>query len=235
MAAYAALDPIRVIDTIEKLRARITERFPSAGLEKVCIDLGAAARRTSGETNYIQAPNILLRGGVALVMALGLFLMIGLARVLRLDDHAPGAVDFVQGVEAVLNIVLLAGAGIAFLLTLETRLKRARAIAALQELRGLVHVIDMHQLTKDPGMIGGARTSASPDRDLTAFELSRYLDYCSEMLSLAAKIAALYAQAGRDSQIEEAASDLERLCASLSQKIWQKITILRTAGEAPAA
>ncbi|MET0545057.1 MAG: hypothetical protein ABWZ40_01990, partial [Caulobacterales bacterium] len=73
-----------------------------------------------------------------------------------------------------------------------------------------------------------ARTSASPDRDLTAFELSRYLDYCSEMLSLSAKIAALYAQAARDSQIEEAASDIERLAASLSQKIWQKITILRT-------
>jgi hypothetical protein len=179
-------------------------------------------------------PNLPLRAGVGIVLLAGIALLVSLARLLHLDEHAPDAVGFVQGVEACLNIVLLAGAGIAFLLTVESRLKRARALSALQELRGLIHVIDMHQLTKDPAMLGGARTSASPERDLTPFELSRYLDYCSEMLSLSAKIAALYAQAARDAQTENAASDIERLAANLSQKIWQKITILQPHGAAPA-
>lgn len=230
MANPASLDPALVVATIDRLRDRIRERFPNAGLERVCASLADAARRTAAETDYIKAPNLLVRTGVGFVLALSLFLVFAATRHLSLSSGAPKALEIVQGVDASINVVLLAAAGVAFLLTIETRLKRRRAIAALQELRGLVHVIDMHQLTKDPGMIGGARTSASPDRDLTPFELQRYLDYCSEMLSLTAKIAALYAQAARDAQTEESASDIERLAANLSQKIWQKISILRVAG-----
>ena len=230
--AIVALDPALVVTTIERLRDRIHQRFPNSGLERVCVSLAEAAKRTASETAYIQAPNIVLRSGVGLVLALGLFLVIAAIRNLNLNPGAPKALEIVSGVDASINVLLLAAAGVAFLLTIETRLKRRRAIAALQEIRGLVHVIDMHQLTKDPGMIGGARTSASPDRDLTPFELQRYLDYCTEMLSLAAKIAALYAQAARDAQTEEAASDIERLATNMSQKVWQKISIVRLSGGA---
>lgn len=65
---------------------------------------------------------------------------------------------------------------------------------------------------------------------MTAFELTRYLDYCSEMLSLSAKIAALYAQSTSDSVVIEAASDLSTLTTNLSSKIWQKITIVQASG-----
>jgi len=37
-----------------------------------------------------------------------------------------------------------------FLTTLESRVKRARALAMIHELRSIAHIIDMHQLTKDP-------------------------------------------------------------------------------------
>ena len=52
---------------------------------------------------------------------------------------------------------------------------------ALHELRGVAHVIDMHQLTKDPrGMkFKAIATASSPERTLTPFQLTRYLDYCS--------------------------------------------------------
>ena len=39
---------------------------------------------------------------------------------------------------------------------------------------------------------------------MTPFELTRYLDYCSEMLSLTAKIAALYAQSSSDAVVIDA-------------------------------
>jgi hypothetical protein len=220
------LDPAMIVATIDRLRERIQQRFPKSGLERVCASLGEAARQSAAETAYIQAPNLLLRAGVAIVLALSVFLVIAASRSMELNPGAPRALEIVQGVDASINVLLLAAAGVAFLLTLESRLKRRRAVTALQEVRGLIHVIDMHQLTKDPGMIGGARTSASPDRDMTPFEMQRYLDYCSEMLSLAAKIAALYAQAARDSQVEESVSDIERLASNLSQQVWQKITIL---------
>jgi len=39
---------------------------------------------------------------------------------------------------------------------------------------------------------------------MTPFELGRYLDYCSEMLSLTGKVAALYAQDLDDPVVVEA-------------------------------
>ena len=54
----------------------------------------------------------------------------------------------------------------------------------------------------------------------------RYIDYCSEMLSLAAKVAALHAQSFPDAVVLETVNDLERLATGLSQKIWQKIIII---------
>jgi hypothetical protein len=91
----------------------------------------------------------------------------------------------------------------------------------------------MHQLTKDPSgaIIGGKATASSPARKLTPFELTRYLDYCSEMLSLAAKVAALYAQSTKDPVVIEAASDLAQITSNLSNKIWQKINIVQIGGQ----
>jgi hypothetical protein len=116
------------------------------------------------------------------------------------------------------------GAGVLFLVTFEARTKRAEALADLHELRSIVHVIDMHQLTKDP--TAGVPTMNSPARTLSPYELTRYLDYCSELLSLAAKVAALYAQSSTDPVVIDAVNDLERLTTNLSQKIWQKITLV---------
>ena len=58
--------------------------------------------------------------------------------------------------------------------------------------------------------------------------MTRYLDYCSEMLSLTSKVAVLFAQGFPDPVVTEAVSDIERIAAGLSQKIWQKIMILET-------
>lgn len=60
------------------------------------------------------------------------------------------------------------------------------------------------------------------------FELGRYLDYCSEMLSLISKLAFLYVQNFTDPIAQEAVNDLEDLTNGLSQKIWQKIMLLKS-------
>jgi hypothetical protein len=103
--------------------------------------------------------------------------------------------------------------------------------------RSIIHVIDMHQLTKDPSMavsVAG-KTASSPPRMLSRFELARYLDYCSEMVSLTSKVAVLYAQTFPDPVVTEAVSEIERVGVGLSQKIWQKIMILETVGTNVAA
>jgi hypothetical protein len=155
-----------------------------------------------------------------------------LIKILPFVDFTKTTADNVytvlQGVEATMNILVLIGAALLFLFTVEERMKRKRALKALHELRSIIHVIDMHQLTKDPSAIIGALapTEHSPKRTLSASELIRYLDYCSEMLSLTSKVAALYAQSLPDPVVTDAVSDIERLTTNLSQKVWQKIMIL---------
>jgi hypothetical protein len=58
--------------------------------------------------------------------------------------------DLVQFTEAGLGAIVFLGAAVLFLVTVELRMKRSRALAALHELRALAHVVDMHQLAKDP-------------------------------------------------------------------------------------
>lgn len=55
---------------------------------------------------------------------------------------------------------------------------------------------------------------------MTEYELGRYLDYCSEMLSLVSKIAFLYVQDFDDTEASESVNNLETLTTGLSQKVW---------------
>ena len=82
--------------------------------------------------------------------------------------------------EAGLNEIVLIGAGIAFLVTIEVRTKRRRVIEAVSRLECIAHIIDAHQLTKDPDGITNfsVPTVHSPKRTLGDYELRRYLDYC---------------------------------------------------------
>ena len=109
----------------------------------------------------------------------------------------------------------------------------ARAIDRLmpvvyEELRAIAHIVDMHQLTKDPDKLlhPEGDTVSSPERTLTRDELGRYLDYCSELLSLTSKLAALYAERFNDSVVLQAVDEVEALTTGLSAKIWQKIMVL---------
>lgn len=229
MAMYRALDADKIIATIDQLKLRIDERFPGAGLAGVARDLSAAARDTDRKAASLARPSLAIQGAVALVIAA--FLAFVIYAVINIPAPTnTEATNIVQTLEATANLVVLAGVAIVFLISLQRRLKRTQALKALHQLRSLVHVIDMHQLTKDPSLALGQErdTAASPKREMTAFELGRYLDYSSEMLSLTGKVAALYAQDLDDPVVIEAVNDIEMLATNLSRKIWQKIAILQT-------
>ncbi|MBD3794779.1 MAG: hypothetical protein IE878_04920 [Epsilonproteobacteria bacterium] len=73
-------------------------------------------------------------------------------------------------------------------------------------------------------------TQSSPKLMMNPKSLIRYLHYCTELLSLTGKIAALYGQKLEDATIIRNINDIEELTTSLSQKIWQKIIILKGSG-----
>ena len=136
--------------------------------------------------------------------------------------------DFLQGLDSAVNALVLLGGAVFFLVTWERRIRRSRVLKALHVLRSFAHIIDMHQLTKDPERVvgPGPSTPSSPKRTLSPFELTRYLDYCSEMLALISKIGALYVQRIEDPATLSAVDDLADLTTGLSRNIWQKIIIL---------
>ena len=227
-AMYRTLAPDKILSTLDRLADRVGDRFPASGLRSVCQELAAVGRETQARTERIQRPNVVLRSVTLALATGGAVLLAYVASIIEVKRDAENLFGVLQGIDAAVNILIVMGAAAFFLSSLEARWKRQQALAHLHELRSIVHVIDMHQLTKDPAALiaDGPETRSSPKRTLTPFELARYLDYCSELLSLAAKIAALYAQASRDGQVQAAVTDIERLSANLSQKVWQKIMII---------
>lgn len=225
---YRSLDSEKIVDTIAILSRRIDERFPESGLGKVCRELLTIAGESQERSVWIAKPNRPLQVITWLVL---IIMASGLIVVLTHTAWPRGGFDLVglvQGLEAGLNITILFGAAALFLITVDVRIKRTRALKAIHELRALAHVIDMHQLTKDPERLraNGQDTASSPKRTLRAPELIRYLDYCSEMLSLIGKLAALYVQKFDDPVALAAVNEVEELTSGLSRKIWQKIMIL---------
>ena len=230
--SYLRLDPNQIIETVEVLNRRIRERFPGANLNKVCDSLLDVSRKAQVRSDEISRPMYVLRL-LTLLLIVGIASMfVQLFRQFHLKDANPSLENILQMVDAGFQTLVVVGATIVFLITLESRVKRGRCLRAIHELRSIAHIIDMHQLTKDPDrlLMAGPDTISSPQRTMTAFELTRYLDYCIEMLSLAGKIAALYIQHFEDPEAVSAVNDLEDLTSGLSRKIWQKIMVLPSAG-----
>jgi hypothetical protein len=225
---FDALDPQKILDTARLLEGRVAGRFPDRGLRQVAAALVARAETTIAETRALQPPIWGLRLLVAAVVLAGALIFALVGSVIPLNQLGQRSISSFEGIEAGLNIAVLAGLALAALIQLEARVKRRRVAAGLHRLRAMVHVIDMHQLTKDPVALlpGYTPRAESPTRDLTAPELERYLDYSSEMLSLIGKLAALYAQSVPDEGVASAVNDIETLCGQLSRKIWQKITLI---------
>ena len=228
MNSYRNLASQKIADTLTTLAQRIGERFPGSGLLQVCRELIVMAEQTSERADRIARPNVPLIAGIWLLLLLAAGTIVWLLGKATQLEASTELTNVMQGVDAGVSLLIVLGGAAFYLSSLESRWRRRAVLKALHEFRSIAHVIDMHQLTKDPSALGGPRTSSSPDREMTRFELVRYLSYCSEMLSLASKSAAVYAEKIDDPAVVDAVGDIERLTTNLSQKIWQKITLVET-------
>lgn len=232
-AKFRRLDPEKIIDTVRALHGRIEARFPGSGLGKVVAELLLVSEETVTRAQWIQRPHLALRAG-AVALSFGIVaLLIGLLiniRQFQFNDFT----NSVQALDASISSVVFVGAAILFLVSWESRIKRNRALKAIHELRALAHIVDMHQLTKDPeSALRSAPSEFTRRRSMTQFELTRYLDYCSDAMALISKIAVLYVQGFQDPILLDAVDDVEDLTAGFSRKIWQKITILENLNRPP--
>jgi hypothetical protein len=226
------LEVDRVVETAERLGHRIKERFPTSGLCRVGAQLIEITRERKSQLDRLSRPIWPVRivaGAVSVLL-----IVVGITAIVVAVGISPevgNRADVIQAILALVDEVVLIGVAILFLMAWEGRIKRTDALRALYELRSLAHIIDMHQLTKDPENIVHAQagTTSSPERRMTRFELGRYLDYCSELLSITSKLAALRVQDLRDPVVLGAVRDVESLAGNLQNKIWQKKQILELA------
>jgi hypothetical protein len=235
---YLSLDIEKIVATCRGARDRVAERFPESGLSQVAGELFSVSTQAAELSRWLARPHLALRTLAGLGIAAVIILVFGVVFNMKLKFSFSSAAEFLQGAEAAINEIVFLGIAVLFFVTLEVRLKRRRALKAIHQLRSLAHIIDLHQLTKDPHRIvtGQAAEDALPRRPLKPLELMYYLDYCTDLLALISKIAALYIQNFDDPVTLAAVNEVEHLTNGLSRKIWQKIAmldrIMRSEGEA---
>ena len=224
---YRSLDATKIVETSAALAARIVGRFPKADLSRIAGEVETVARESAERAAWCAAPQWAVRALVGVLTFLGMFLLVRLSMSLKLARvESMAAPDFLQLVYNAVQDVVLAGVALVFVWSWEARIKRGRALRALHELRSLAHIVDMHQLAKDPKSLLHGRPDASDRPPMTRDDLIRYLIYCSDLLALLSKIAALFAQELADPTVLGAVNEIEELTTGLSQKIWQKITLV---------
>ncbi|PUA79747.1 hypothetical protein [Nocardioides currus] len=215
--------------TVETLSTRIATRFPTRGLTRVAVELTRLAEDVSSGAASSRARlrwvRLASRIGVGLVV-----LATVAALVLAMQDagRVDSSVDWLPLIESAINDLVFVAIAVFFLHALPNRIERGQLLGLLHRLRSLAHIVDMHQLTKDPERLRDdfVTTSASPDLDLDRSGMEHYLDYCSELLSLIGKVAALCAEESRDPLVLDTVSTIETLTTGMSRKIWQKISLL---------
>jgi len=233
---HKILDAPRISRTIGKLVRRIEERFGQSGLLNVARELEQLSIKATDQVDEIAKPNLWWRALVATVLlVLTIVFVVAVSAVIqrvKLEGQV-SLLDLLGALEAATNELVFIGLALIFIVNIERRYKRKRALNAMHELRSIAHVIDMHQLTKDPSVYSASLsgTLSSPKRSLTLAELMRYLNYCSELLSLTGKVAALYIQRFDDEVTLASAGEVENLVTGLCQKIWQKIVIAEELSE----
>ena len=229
---FRRLDSGKILETARALTARVGERFPDSGLRRMSAELVGVGQDIGRQSLWLGRPVwpiralSILTGFAMVALAIGIVLAV----LYRPSALYQSKSELVQALDAVVNLIVLLGAALWFLVSWEQRFKRGRALGSLHVLRSMAHIIDMHQLTKDPERIleSGPATATAPVERMTASQLTWYLDYCSELLSMLSKLAALLVQEFDDREALESVNDVETLCAGLSRKIWQKIGLVDT-------
>lgn len=226
------LRPEPVIETVHRLRERVGARFPGRGVDRVAGELVVLVEEVAASPvtsrNRVYAARFVSQVLIAIVLVAAGFLFVTAVRDAVADGPDRGF-EWLPLVENAINDLVFAAIAVWFLHSVPERLQRHRALQLLHRMRSMAHIIDMHQLTKDPERLRGSfrptDKSAAP-MGLTPDELEHYLDYCSEMLSLVSKTAALCAEESQDAVVLDTVSTIETLTVGMSRKIWQKIEVL---------
>ena len=206
---YRELRPESLRKTLKLFSKHISEKFPGSGLSGVSTELEETALVCIETSGKLFRPLWGLR--IAVWFCVVLLISLPLDALLLLDtpikfDSLSDFTQLMQAADAGFNLLLLLAGAALFLTSVESRIKRQRALVVLDELRSLAHVVDMHQVGKDPAMDiplvdTGSREAAGSQTIRSTADLWHYLSFCTDLLSMVGKLAALFAQVQNDRKV----------------------------------
>jgi hypothetical protein len=205
------LRPDKLIATSLELATWIRKEHPSAHLSDVADDVYALTTEAVAKAERIRRPMYWLRLLLTLAFA-------GLAYGVYWHYTHHSEKEFMDLLNSLKPLGVFAGSAVIFVITLETRVKRWKALKAIHELQSVVHIIDMHQLGKDP-MIEKFRD----DPDGVEVKMEQYLHCCTALIAIVSKIGQLYLDHFYDASATTAVNEFEAVATGTSQKIWSKI------------
>ena len=171
-----------VQEMVVQLEHRIAARFPDRGLRGVARDLtlmaGEVADNALETQRRLRSVRVAARG-LSLVVVVATVAVLAVALRDAVRAGALSTFEWVPLVESIINDLVFAAIAVYFLYALPGRLARERLLTQLHRLRSLAHIVDMHQLTKDPERLrpGFRPTAESVDPGLSRDDraLSRLL------------------------------------------------------------
>jgi|SRR5208283_4426580 len=220
------LNKDELLKTAEGLARDIDRQFSASGLTAVAAEVVKVTQEAMVRAERIRRPNILLRLGLVLLVVIA---VVGVVVYLKSHEGELKPLElFFKLLDATKGSAAFLAAVAIFLVTLEFRLKRWRALQAIHELRAMAHIIDMHQLAKNPERFALALEPIQVSgRTMSPDQMAQYLHLCTELLAIVSKIGQLYVQDFPDATALAAEDQFEGLATGLSSKIWQKLMILQ--------
>lgn len=217
------LDPAKIVETAENLARGVGERLPGTTLASLAVKLAAIARDTDERAQQARRPIYAIRAGSLLAISATIFGLWYLAGHIHTRWEFGTITELFEATDAGFNLLVLLAGALWFLITIEARIKRRKALDSIEELREFIHVIDVTQLYYTPDLYktDPASSHSSLNLDYT------YLLFCTQMLGVISNLAPLYTRGAAGDSILRAVSEVEMLASAITAKLQSKVGTVR--------
>lgn len=216
-----ALDPDLLAAHIRDVRDETRRSFPNRSLPRYqtnLISLVEEIRVLAAKLSGRSPLDFLLPG---LIIFVALLVATVILIIFRFRVEMPESIlEIMEPLEASTNLAVLVAGTTYFVWRTVAERRRHKALSLLHKVRSQIHILDMTQLAKN--------LNETEVEKLSLAERIRYLDYCSQTVSLTAKAGALIITNFEDPVVISAVTEIETLSTGLSQKIWSKINVLHS-------
>ena len=223
------LDPAKIVETAENLSRELGERLPGSTLAVLSGELVILARTTEGRVREARKPIYAIRAVSYLAIGTTVLFLGLIAHHIHTRWAFSSVTDLFEATDAGFNLLAILGGTLWFFGSFESRIKRRRALASIEELRDFIHVIDINQLYYTPHLYGQIAIESLKEQKLDF----TYILYCTQLVALIGNLAPLHTRGAAGDSILRAVSDVEQLANAVVSKLQAKADSVRMIANLP--